>query len=53
MDKHTNALLFSANWAEIFGYPPLKMLDFSQMAGRGHVAPKNIDILRQMMAEIV
>ena len=34
-DKHTNALLFSANWAEIFGYPPLKMLDFSQMAGRG------------------
>ena len=52
-DKHTNALLFSANWAEIFGYPPLKMLDFSQMAGRGHVAPKNIDILRQMMAEIV
>ena len=52
-DKHTNALLFSANWAEIFGYPPLKMLDFSQMAGRGHVAPQNIDILRQMMAEIV
>lgn len=52
-DKHTNALLFSANWAEIFGYPPLKMLDFSQMAGRGYVAPQNIDILRQMMAEIV
>lgn len=52
-DKKTNSLLFSTNWAEVFGYPPLSALDFGQMTQRGHIAAEYIDILHQMLDEIV
>ena len=52
-EKNTNSLLFSANWMEIFGYPPMDILDFHQMKKRGHLKPKDVDVLRQMLDEMI
>ena len=52
-EKNTNSLLFSANWMEIFGYPPMDILDFHLLKKRGHLKPKDVDVLRQMLDEMI
>lgn len=41
------------HWMEIFGYPPMDILDFHQMKKRGHLKPKDVDVLRQMLDEMI
>ncbi|MDD3192820.1 MAG: diguanylate cyclase [Oscillospiraceae bacterium] len=51
-DKATNSLLFSANWADLFGYPPLPALDFNLIRQRKHIAPEDVALLCDMLEEI-